>query len=86
MLHHHIVVIKEWRDAVRDFLCRTTLSRRHSIVMQGGTNQCKQRKQSDCLIFIHSYYVSRIHGHIIISNGIFSMFPATDKIDIFGIK
>jgi hypothetical protein len=86
MLHHHIVVIKEWRDAVQYFLCRTTLSRRHSIVMQGGTNQGKQRKQSDCLIFIHSYYVSRIHGHIIISNGIFSMFPATDKIDIFGIK
>jgi hypothetical protein len=51
-------ISKEWRDAVQDFLCRTTLSRRHSIVMQGGTNQGKQRKQSDCLIFIHSYYVN----------------------------
>ena len=43
----------------------------------GGMHQCKQRKQSDCLMFIFSYYVSQIHGHIIISKGIFSIFPAT---------
>ena len=29
----------------------------------GKTCQCKQRKQSNCLMFIHSYYESRIHGN-----------------------
>jgi hypothetical protein len=32
-------------------------------------HQCKQRKQSNCLMFIHSYYVSQIHGHIIFFQG-----------------
>ena len=60
-------------------MCRTTLSWRHSIGMLGKTHQfqCKQCKQSNCLMFVHSYYVSRIHGHIIIPKGIFSIFPLT---------
>ena len=41
------------------------------------TFQCKKRNQCDCLMFIHSYYVSRIHGHILIYNDIGSIFPAT---------
>jgi len=43
--------------------------------MRDKTHLCKQRKHSDGLIFIHSYYVSRIHGHIIISKEIVSVFP-----------
>jgi hypothetical protein len=39
-------------------------------------HEYKQRKQTDCLMLIHSYYVSRIHGHILISNDIVSIFPA----------
>ena len=31
--------------------------------MRGKTCQCTQRKQSNCLMFIHSYYESRIHGN-----------------------
>ena len=57
MLHHHIVVIKEWRDAVRDFLCRTILSRRHSIVMQGGPiNVSNVNKATVQYSFIHIMY------------------------------
>jgi len=77
MLYHHTVVTKEWCNVAQEFLFRTTLSWCHSIEMRGKTHQCKQRKQSDCLMFIHSYYVSHIHGHIIISKDIFLIFPAT---------
>ena len=77
MLYHHIVVIKEWRDVVRDVLCQTTLLWRHITGMREKTHQCKQRKQSDCLMFIHSSYVSWIHGHILISKDIVSIYPAT---------
>jgi hypothetical protein len=39
----------------------------------GKTNLCKQCKYSVCLTLIHLYYVSRIHGHIMISKEIVSM-------------
>ena len=46
--------------------------------MREKTHQCKQRKQSGCLRFIHSYYVSRIPSHIlIISKDIVQIFTAT---------
>jgi hypothetical protein len=66
-------------DVARNLLCRTTLSWRHIIGMRDKkkTHQYKQRKQSDCLLFIHSYSVSWIHGHIFISMDIASIFPAT---------
>ena len=70
-------VIKGWRDVARDLLCRTTLSWRNITGMQGTTHQCKQRKQNDCLKFINSYCISRIHGHILISKDIVSIFPLT---------
>jgi hypothetical protein len=60
MLYHYTVVLKEWCDVARDVLCRTTLSWHHIIGMRGKTHLCKQRKHSDCLMFIHSYYVSQI--------------------------
>jgi hypothetical protein len=41
-----------------------------------NAGQCKQRKQSDYLLFIYSYYVSRMHGYVIISNNIW-IFPVT---------
>jgi hypothetical protein len=40
----------------------------------GKTNLCKQCKYSVCLTLIHLYYVSRIHGHIMISKEIVSIF------------
>ena len=49
------LVIKEWCDVAQDLLCQTTLSWRHIIGMQGKTHQCKQRKQSNCLMFIFSF-------------------------------
>jgi hypothetical protein len=55
MLYHHTVVIKEWCEVARDLLCRITLP--WCYIMRGKTHQCKQRKQSDCLMFIHSYCV-----------------------------
>ena len=72
MLYNYTVIIK---DMARNFLCRTTLSWRHIIGMRGKPHQCNQRKQSDSLNCIHLYYVSRIHGHIKISNGKCSLFP-----------
>jgi hypothetical protein len=42
--------------------------------MQYKTHLCKQRKQSDRLMFMHSYYVSRILGQIIISKDIVLIF------------
>ena len=72
MLYHHTMVIKEWRVAARYIFCRTTLSWRHINGMR-----CKHRKQNDCLMFIHSYYASRSHGHIHISKDTLSIFPAT---------
>ena len=39
-----------------------------------NAGQCKQRKQSDYLLFIYSYYVSRMHGYVIISSNIW-IFP-----------
>ena len=71
-----VSVIQEWRDVARGLLCRTTLSYRHIIGMR-GKHICKQRKQSSCLIFIHSYCVSRIHRHIFIFKDIDSIFQAT---------
>jgi hypothetical protein len=52
---------------------RTTLSWRHIIGMWDKTDLCNQCKHSDS--FIHSYYVSQISGHIIISKDIVSIFP-----------
>ena len=78
MLYHHTVVIKEWGNITRDLLCRTTLSWRHIIRMRWKTHQCKQRKQSDCLMFTRMYcVVSQIHGRILISKHIVPIFPAT---------
>ena len=68
--------IKEWCDVARDFLSWSAFSC-HTIGMQNMMHQCKQRKQCDCLMFILSYYVSRIHNHILISKRIDSIFPAT---------
>ena len=46
--------------------------------MREKTHQCKLCKQSDCLRFIHSYYVSQIRSHIlIISKDIVQIFTAT---------
>jgi len=42
----------------------------------GKTHQCKQRKQSYCLMVIHLFDVWRIHGHILISKDIVSIFSA----------
>jgi hypothetical protein len=75
MLYHYTVVLKEWCDVARDVLCRTTLSWHHIIGMGGKTHLCKQRKHSDCLMFIHSYYVSQIHCHVIFSKDMVSIFP-----------
>jgi len=58
----------------RDILCRTTLLWRHIIGMREKPHQCKQ---SDRLIFIHLYYESRIHGYILISKDIVSIFSTT---------
>jgi imidazoleglycerol phosphate synthase glutamine amidotransferase subunit HisH len=60
-----------------DIFFRTILAWHHIIGMWGKAHQCKQRKQSDCLTFIHSYYALRNHSHILISNYIVSIFPAT---------
>jgi len=54
----------------------------NDFVMTLYWNACKntssmQRKQSDCLMFIHSYYESQIYGHIHISKDIVSIFQAT---------
>jgi len=73
MLYHH----KKWHDAARYLLCRTTLSWHYIIGMRGKRHQCKQHKQSDRLIFIHSYYISQIYGHNLISKDLMSIFPAT---------
>jgi hypothetical protein len=59
MLYHHTVVINKWCDVACDFLCRTTLSWCHIIGMRGRTHQCKQRKQSDCLMF---QYFQQLYG------------------------
>jgi hypothetical protein len=40
-----------------------------SLECRGNTHQCKQ---SDYLMFIHSYYISQIHSHIIISKDVIS--------------
>ena len=53
---------------------RTTLAKHHSIGVWGKTHQCKQHKQSDWWMFIHSYYVSQIQGHILFSKDIVSIF------------
>jgi hypothetical protein len=55
-------VILEWCDVAQDLLCRTTLSWCHIIGMRGKTHQCKQRKQRDCLMFIHSYFHFQWHS------------------------
>lgn len=68
--------IKEWCDVARDFLSWSAFSC-HTIGMQKMMHQCKQRNQCDCLMFILSYYVSRIHSHILICKGTVSIFPAT---------
>ena len=43
--------------------------------MHDKTHICKQGKHSDGLMFIQSYYLSRIHGYNIISKEIVSVFP-----------
>jgi len=48
----------------------------YRIGMRGEIHQCKLRKQTDFLVFIHSHCVSRIHGHILISKDIVSIFSA----------
>ena len=64
VIHDVVSLLRGYKRMARIFLCRDTLSWRLSIGMQGKPHQCKQRKQSDSLNFIHLYYVSRIHGHI----------------------
>jgi hypothetical protein len=86
MLYHYTVVIKEWCDVARDFLCRTTLSRRHIIGMREKTHQCKQCITKRLFNVIHSCYVSRIHGHILISKVIVSKFSSTVRSTFHKIK
>ena len=78
-------MIKEWCDVARYFSPVITLSWRHMIGMPWKTRQCKQRKQSDHLMVIHSYYVSG-HGYILISNEIVSIFPVTIRSTFLKIK
>ena len=65
---------QEWCNVERDFLCRITLLLHHSVGIRGKTHQCKQCIRSNHLIFIHSYHLSQIHGHIIISKGLIQYF------------
>jgi hypothetical protein len=62
-----------------DFSLKTSETRCSLVTNAGETRQCKQRKQSDHLMVIHSCYVSG-HGHILISNEIVSIFPATIRV------
>jgi hypothetical protein len=55
---------QEWCNVAQDFLCRITLLWRHSVGIRGKTHQCKQCIRSNHLMFIHSYHLSQIHGHI----------------------
>ena len=43
-------------------MVQTTLSWHHIFRMRGKTCQCKQRKQRDCLMFIHSYFHFQWHS------------------------
>jgi hypothetical protein len=63
MLYHHTVVITELRDVAQGLLCR-----KYFFLMVYHWNVYKknhQCQQSDCLMFIHSYYVLQIHGTIL---------------------
>jgi len=60
MLHHHIAVIKEWREVAWNVFCRTTFLRRHSIGMREKTSQCNQHKQNDCSMLIHTCSLGRL--------------------------
>ena len=85
MLHRHTVVIKEWCDVARYVFSSNYFVMTSYDWNAGKTRQCKQRKQSDHLMVIHSYYVSG-HGHILISNEIVSIFPATIRSTFLKIK
>ena len=76
MLYHYTVVLKEWCDVARDVLCRTTLSN-DIISLECGKKHIyvSNEKHSDCLMFIHTYYVSQIHCHVIFSKDMVSIFP-----------
>jgi hypothetical protein len=55
-----------------ELLCRDVISLEYD-----EKHHCKQRKQSHSLMLIHSYYVSRIHGHFRINfKDRVSIFPA----------
>jgi hypothetical protein len=55
-----------------ELLCRDVIS-----LECDEKHHCKQRKQSHSLMLIHSYYVSRIHGHFRLNfKDRVSIFPA----------
>jgi len=49
VIQYVVSLHRSYKKMARNFLCRTTLSWRHSIGMRGKPHQCNQRKQSDCL-------------------------------------
>ena len=60
MLYHHTVVIKVWRDAARDLLCRTILSWRHIIGMRGkqvNVSNTKQKNELQQITWRHAQNV-----------------------------
>ena len=65
MLYHHIVVIKEWCEAARDHLCRTTLSWCHIIGIRGKHINVSVNNARDTTVwcsFIQIMY-SRLYCH-----------------------
>ena len=64
---------REWRFFCAELLCHNV------IALECGEQRINV---SDWLMFIHSYYTTQIHAHIIISKGIFSIVPGNYRVHV----